>query len=399
MHASAVLHRFIVAQIPSIHARRLRALCDAVHAAMCAPALSLSALGRHLPGNAFAKHKIKRVDRLLGNGLLGRERVTFYRALTQHLLRSVPQPLILIDWSDLCADRSQQLLRAVIPLTGRPMLLYEEVHPLRHLGNRYVQHHFLHRLSRMLPPHVRPIIVADAGFRVPFYREVERLGWHWLGRIRGRDYIAWPHAPTAWLPARTLFALARRTAHRFGPALWVRNHPFAAILHLVAPPRRGRIDKTASGGRRRSHSSLRAAAGAREPWLLVCSLSLSHCSAKRIARYYAQRMQIEQGFRDTKNARVGLGLTSARTHSMERRANLLLIAALAVFVLYQIGLWAEQQRLHRRWQVNTLSTRRVYSLVFLAIQLVRCREPLLRMPDPKLLCSAIEAFYNELHAT
>ena len=59
---------------------------------------------------------------------------------------------------------------------GRTITLYDEVHPDKKLGNRRVQHRFLSTLQQLLPAHVTPIIVADSGFRTPFFREVERLG-------------------------------------------------------------------------------------------------------------------------------------------------------------------------------------------------------------------------------
>jgi hypothetical protein len=105
------------------------------------------------------------------------------------LLRGRAEPLSVIDWSDLKADQSLHLLRASVPVGGRSLTLYEEVHPQGKLGNRQVQHRFLQRLAQMLPAAAEPIIVADSGFKVPFFREVEQLGWRWVGRVRGRDSI------------------------------------------------------------------------------------------------------------------------------------------------------------------------------------------------------------------
>jgi hypothetical protein len=61
-----------------------------------------------------------------------------------------------------------------LPVGGRSLTLYEEVHPRRHLGSRKVQHQFLQRLAEIIPATADPIIVADSGFKVPFYRELER---------------------------------------------------------------------------------------------------------------------------------------------------------------------------------------------------------------------------------
>lgn len=35
-----------------------------------------------------------------------------------------------------------------------------------------------------------PLIVTDAGFKVPWYKEVEAHGWFWLSRIRGTVQFA-----------------------------------------------------------------------------------------------------------------------------------------------------------------------------------------------------------------
>lgn len=31
--------------------------------------------------------------------------------------------------------------------------------------------------------------VTDAGFRSPWFRAVEKLGWYWLGRLRHRTLV------------------------------------------------------------------------------------------------------------------------------------------------------------------------------------------------------------------
>jgi Transposase DDE domain len=52
--------------------------------------------------------------------------------------------------------------------------------------------------------------------------------------------------------------------------------------------------------------------------LLSCSPGLTHLSAETVVSIYAQRMKIEQGFRDTKNERLGLGLTRSLSHGQRR---------------------------------------------------------------------------------
>jgi hypothetical protein len=80
-------------------------------------------------------------------------------------------------------------LRASLPVVGRAIALYEELHPENKLGNRCVQYRFLDRLNTLLSDNCWSIIIADAGFRVPFFRHVQKLGWYWLARTRNRMQI------------------------------------------------------------------------------------------------------------------------------------------------------------------------------------------------------------------
>ena len=203
MHALPVLTRRLGKQLPLMHALRRRALLEAVQAAAQGTALSLTHLARRLPNTAFLKHRIKRVDRLLGNGRLWAERIQIYQAMAHWMLCGCHQPLILIDWSEL--PSGYQLLRAAVPADGRSLVLYEEVHPRRLLGNRKVQHAFLDTLKALLPLDCQPIICADAGFKTPFYEYVEGLGWTWVGRLRGAVRV---RRGGQWIPAKGLYPLA-----------------------------------------------------------------------------------------------------------------------------------------------------------------------------------------------
>ncbi len=190
MHVSTILPQHLEPLLQHLHRRRLATLLAAVVSCLSGPRLSRTDLGRRFEGRARRRHKIKRSDRLLGNRKLPGEARSIYAALCRVTLKRIAEPLILIDWSDLKADQSLHLLRASLPVGGRSLTLYEEVHPQKQLGNRMVQQHFLQRLAALMPSSVAPIVIADAGFRVPFYREVERLGWRWVGRVRGRDGIS-----------------------------------------------------------------------------------------------------------------------------------------------------------------------------------------------------------------
>lgn len=332
---------------------------------------SVTSLGRGLSRRKFDKHKIKRMDRLLSNRHLHSECFSIYATLTKTLVNGLPEPIIAVDWSALCADQSGQLLRAALPVGGRALTLYEEIHPRSELGNRKIQHQFLDRLARMIPTHCQPIIVADSGFKTPFFRYIEKsLSWHGVGRIRGRDFVSWNVEDNEWLGAKALYPKATKKAQSMGSVDWVRNHPLAAWIVLIRQPKKKRKAVTYDGKKRQSKHDKTQASREKEPWLLVASLSLRDRSPKQIVKVYRTRMQIEEGFRDCKAVHYGLGLSQNRRMNENRRSVLCLLAALATFVLWCIGTAARKTRMAKQVRVNSSSKREPYSTIYLARLLI-----------------------------
>lgn len=371
MHTLRALYDLLRHSVPSIHATRLTALLAAVYSLTTGAQANLTSLGRGLAGSAYTKHKIKRIDRLLANAHLYQERHFIYRSFTERLLTHLPEAIIAIDWSPLCSDQSWHLLRAAIPLGGRSLTLYEEVHPQSKLGNRYIQHQFLRKLATLMPGTCRPIIVADSGFRTPFFRYLEhRLKWHWVGRIRGRDFICRNHQPGHWFHAKLLYPKATRTARHIGLVSWVRSRPLAAFIVLIRQARQQRKSLTFEGKTRRSKRNQVHLRREREPWILVAALSLQIRTPKQIVRIYKTRMQIEEGFRDCKSRQYGLCLSQHRHMNPQRRSILCLIVTCAIFVLWCIGVTSQHSQLARQVRVNSSSKRAPYSVIFLARLLI-----------------------------
>lgn len=79
----------------------------------------------------------------MANRHLQRDAKQIDAALARVLLAGLPEPLIIIDWSDLKEDQSLHSVRVSVPEGGRRLTLYEEVHTQRNLGNRQVHHRFL----------------------------------------------------------------------------------------------------------------------------------------------------------------------------------------------------------------------------------------------------------------
>lgn len=370
MHALNIVQQLIRSCCPDIHAARLTVILAAVAAAVRGRRLTLTELGRSLVGSARVKHSIKRIDRLLGNRHLAAERFSLYQTLARRVLGALAQPLIVVDWTDLTADRRWQLLRAALPIGGRCLTIYEEIHPLRHFANPRVHRAFLVKLKTLLPETVKPILITDAGFRAPWFKAVNRMGWHWIGRIRNRDFLR-PQGGQVWAGCKTLYAQATARPQALGPYDIVRSNPVACHLYLIKRPKKHRISKSVFGQPLRSNQNLKQARAQREPWLLAASPSLAQLHAIQIINHYGARMQIEEAFRDLKCARYGLSFALNLSRSRERLAALLLIALLAFFVLWLIGQQALAQGLQRHYQSNTRRIRPVLSVFNLACQIVR----------------------------
>lgn len=370
MHALNIVQQLIRSCCPHIHAARLEVILAAVGAAVRARRLTLTELGRALVGSARPKHDIKRIDRLLGNRYLATERFDLYQVLARHVVGALHEPLIVIDWSDLTPDRRWQLLRAAMPIGGRCLTLYEEIHPLARFGNPRVHRAFLNKLKALLPAAVKPILITDAGFRAPWFKAVNRLGWHWIGRIRNRTYLR-PQGAATWISCKRLYRQAHAHPQALGAYEMVRSNPVTSHLYLIKRPKKHRVRKSIFGHRVRCNQSLKQARAQREPWLLAASPSLSHVGAAQIIGHYAARMQIEEAFRDLKCTRYGLGFELNLSRSRERLAVLLLIALLSFFVLCLIGQQALARGLQFHYQSNTRRTRPVLSLFNLACLIVR----------------------------
>tara|TARA_R110001583_G_scaffold134394_2_gene286109 strand:- start:22443 stop:22823 length:381 start_codon:yes stop_codon:yes gene_type:complete len=93
-------------------------------------------------------------------------------------------------------------------------------------------------------------------------------------------------------------------------------------------------------------------------------------NAKLVVKLYSQRMQIEENFRDTKNNKLGVGLECAQSRSTKRLDNLLLIAALILFVLWCLGYAATMKKYHYSLQANTIKHRTVLSFITIGREVV-----------------------------
>lgn len=364
MHAFAILQKILRPVSAQLDLRNARNLLLAVEALVRGRRLVLMDLARHWPGAERVRAPLKRLDRLLGNREVQAVRARFYSVAAAWLLRS-PQPALIVDWSELKSDGRWHLLRAAVTARGRTITVYEEVHPKAKKNNAKVQAAFLKRLQGLLPAGVCPIVISDAGFQNPWFRAVEKLGWHWIGRVRHRTrvrLVGQQAIQDDWTCCKTLHAQASARACSLGEGQLARSNPLSCRLVLVRPPKRGRVQLTRYGTRARSRHSRAMAARAKEPWLLAVSRSLDEAPARSIVALYAKRMQIEQSFRDLKSHRYGCAFEDTLTRESRRLEMLLLIHMLATLAAWLAGLTATANTLARAC-IPSLAKR--YSLLWI----------------------------------
>lgn len=358
MRCIEILQTATQKNLQNVHRRRQHAVWRAVAGAIQGRQLCLTSLGRALPGSTTDKHRIKAVDRLLGNRALHRELETFYRALAAWLLKRVKTPIIAVDWTGAGAHHYE--LSAKLCSDGRALPLYSLVFPKNDYGTVRAHRRFLLGLASIVPRDCTPILVTDAGFHYNWFDEVTWLGWHYIGRVRGRSQV---YVNGAWRPIQTLYQRARRKPQNLGRLMVPRRKPQVRRLVLSQLPKlKGRKRLTHRGTPGRRATDIKAAKAAREPWLLATSLE---SNPKFVVRAYSLRMQIEETFRDQKSYRNGLSMHLATTRSCERMAVLILIASLAKIVVQLVGRAVAGTRVARQFQANTVRHRRVFSFFFL----------------------------------
>ena len=364
MHAVAILTRVLEPCLAKLHAKRKQSLLRATAGLLSGGIASLSAIALRLSGSTTLKHRLKSVDRLLGNGTLHQVRGDIYRRLAQCWLAPLPRILIVVDWSDVTKDQRWQLLRASVVVEGRSITLYEEVHPQSRYGHPDVHRRFLRQLRTILPPGCQPIVMTDAGFHAPWFKMVQAEGWFFIGRLRGRNRVRLKRNGR-WIPAHNWYPRAAAGAQDLGIGEYARSNPIPVRVVLARRAKKDRHRLNMYGSKRSGRSSARNSRSAREPWLLVSSPALQYLSPDAIINLYAQRMRIEQSFRDTKNARVGMGLENARSRSGARFEMLLLIAHLASFVQRLIGERAREQQLELQFMATRRKGRKEISVLTL----------------------------------
>jgi len=321
----------------SWHAKRIASLASCALGVMHAAALGVAAIGK---GMAQAlgldpKHSIKQVDRFLSNQGIDLE--SFFEAWVPHILAQREEAVVALDWTEFDADDQSTLAIHLVTRHGRATpLMWKTVAKTSLKGNRTrIETELLASLHVIIGDSVHLTVLADRGFgSTPLYDAHQSANFSFVIRFKGNIEVTDNHGETRkaadWL-------------HKTGRARILRN-VYVTGKHVPIP----------------AVVCVRAR-GMKEPWFLACGGAAAEKTAQQLVKLYGRRFSIEEGFRDTKDMRFGMGLSASRIGAPARRDRILMLSAIAVCLLTLLGAAGENLGHDRLLKANT-SKKRTHSL-------------------------------------
>src|SRR6185295_3892709 len=306
-----------------IHAKRVDSLANATLGVMTGASLGVAIIGQSLAQarGLVTKHAVKQVDRLLSNRRIDAWDV--FATWVPETVGSRPDIVVALDWTDYDADGQATLALKLVTRHGRATpLVWLSVFKdeLRDARNAY-EDAALRRLAAVLPTGTKVTVLADRGFAdTKLFGFLAELGFDYVIRLKGNTQVSAAEGVGQGGRARKLRDATVTAA----------QCPVGAVVCVHA------MDM-------------------QEPWCLATSNR--DATAPQIIKLYGKRWGVEPAFRDTKDLRFGLGLSSVRIADPQRRDRLLLLNAFALALLTRLGAAGESLGMDRHLKVNTVKTR------------------------------------------
>lgn len=334
MYGSSNILAWLEANVEGMRRSRMKTVSAVVGGAMRMQGCGVLALGRAMEGPAAAKHRIKRVDRFLGNDAV--ETAAVNETIFHQFRPCTGEVVVLADWTDRFAF---QTLSLALPCDGRAIPFYSVTVEKgdgsgRHAGLMIqAEREALSALASMCGSTIRPIIIADRGFgHTRWLGDIQNRGWYFVQRLAQNHYVEVEHyiGPLGELGIRRGWRPRDYGEGTMGDTQW-------GPIRLVSVYERD----------------------AKEPWFLVTNLRVE--PPAKIVRRYKRRMWIEAMFRDLKNRDWGMGMDKAKLTTPGRLERHFLVLALAYIFLVAFGAAAEASGIHAQLKANTVE-KRVLSL-------------------------------------
>ncbi len=314
-----------------LHVKRVDALAGATLGVTAGASLAVAMIGQALAQarGLVTKHAVKQVDRLMSNA--GIDVWDSFARWVPQQVGARPEILVAMDWTDFDHDGQSTLVLSLVTGHGRaaPLLWLtvwkEEIATRR---NDY-EDACLRRLAETAPPGCRVTILADRGFGdQKLFAFLAELGFGYVIRFRGNIHVTDATGETK--PAVDWVGKAGRARKLRDARVTAQGRQVGAVVCVHAK-------------------------GMKEPWCLAASDP--EAPAAVLVNHYARRWTIEPQFRDTKDLRFGMGLSSTRIGEPMRRDRLLLVSAFATALLTLLGAVGESLGMDRLLKSNTSKTR------------------------------------------
>jgi Transposase DDE domain len=368
---SKLLQDYFEQMCPEIHMNRLQAVMDVATGLQKSQNLSLTQIGRALEADTSQKHRIKKVDRLVGNQHLYHELGSLYNGLSSYIFNYISQDKTLPLVIDLCYmkdSNSIQMLSAEVALKGRSLPIYREVFEKNELKKRAPS--FIKNLSKYIPSDREVMVIMDAGFGDEWFDAIDQASWYWLVRARGKKFIKLDEQ-SEWTDARELYSLGSSRTKHYPDAMITKGkeRPCRVVIKKQFPEKKVR-KKPKKLPRNYNSANGNYSRTAKEPWVLATNAPKKY-SAMQMINYYKKRMQIEESFRDLKSHQFGLKARYIRSESILRWGILMLLAAIVQVMIWTIGVVGHYHGLQSYFQSNTVRDKKVFSYFYLGQLMVQ----------------------------
>ncbi len=318
-----------------LHRRRILSLSHGVIGVLHAASLAIHAIGQGLAQarGLDPKHAIKQVDRLLSNR--GIDVWKLFGSWVPFVIADRTDVVVTLDWTEHDHDDQATIALNMVTSHGRATPLMWKTVKKSAMKDRRNEHEdaLLERLREIVPRDVRITVLADRGFGdQKLYEYAKELGLDYI--IRFRECILVTDARGDTLAAAEWVPLNGRVKHIPKAQVTADKTPVPAVACIKAK-------------------------GMKEAWCLATSRT--DLSGTDVVKLYGKRFTTEENFRDTKDIKFGLGLSSTHIGTPQRRDRLLLICAMAQALLTLLGAASERVGLDKRLKAST-TKKRTHSL-------------------------------------
>jgi hypothetical protein len=314
-----------------LHAKRVASLAGATLGVMQSASLAVAMIGQALAQakGLITKHAIKQVDRMLSNE--GIDVWDSFARWVPHQIGARQDILVAMDWTDFDHDDQATLALHLVTGHGRALpLMWITVwkDELKDQRNDF-EDVCLRRLAELVPSGCRVTVLADRGFGdQKLFAFLGELGFGYVIRFRGNIHVTDADGTTK--PAAEWVGKGGRARKLTDARVTAKGQQVGAVVCVHAKDMK-------------------------EPWCLATSER--NATAATLINHYAKRWTIEPQFRDTKDLRFGMGLSSTRIGEPMRRDRLLLVSAFATALLTLLGAVGESLGMDRLLKSNTSKTR------------------------------------------